>query len=117
MQIQPETWVDLRLYLHLAVQGGSVFRGVPGITSRTQQDRGQMSSAFELKLTYVKILSSFQAPALVGTLKGFSRRGTPKKVRAADGLFGGQKHKIIIYSPKQSIRVQLLLRATGNLIK
>ena len=76
-----------------------------------------MSSAFELKLTYVKICCRSQAPALVGTLKGFLRRGTPKKVRAADGRFGGQKHKIIIYSPKQSIRVQLLLRATGNLIK
>ena len=50
-----------------------------------------MSSAFELKLTYVKLVLGFQGKPLVGTLKGFSRKGTPKKVRAADGPPWGSK--------------------------
>jgi hypothetical protein len=57
--------------------GGSEFRGVHSMTSRTQQDRGQMSSAFELGLTYVEISSSFHGNPLVGNFEGFSRRGSP----------------------------------------
>jgi len=56
--------------------GGSVFRGVPGLTSRTQQDPGQMSSAFELQLTYVQIDLGFRGNPLVATFEGFARRGS-----------------------------------------
>ena len=66
--------------------------GVPGLTIRTQQDRVQMSPAFELELTYVKISLGLNGKPLVGTLKGCSRRGTPWEVRLLMAHFGGQKH-------------------------
>ncbi len=76
----------------MVLTGGSIFWGVPGLTIVTQQDRVQMSPAFELRLTYVKISLGGHGKALVGTLKGCSRRGTPWEVRAADGTFWGVKN-------------------------
>ena len=72
--------------------GGSVFRGVPGLAVITQQDRVQMSPAFELRLTYVEISLGCHGKTLVGTFEGFSRRGSPKKSVNPMGHFWGQKH-------------------------
>jgi hypothetical protein len=55
------------------------------MTIRTQQDRGRISSSFELELEYVKISFGCHGKALVGTLKGYSRRGTPWEVRRPKG--------------------------------
>ena len=76
----------------LSNTGGSVFRGVPGLAVITQQDRAQMSPTFELKLTYVEIYLGCHGKTLVGTFKGFSRRGTPWEDQAAMARFWGQKH-------------------------
>ena len=46
---------------------GSELGYVPGLTIRTQQDRVQMSPAFELSLTYVNIYLGCEGKPLVGT--------------------------------------------------